>query len=278
MFNNCQAIKSELEAFFDVPFDVRYESEYQDPVYYVSPSNELEELFEVKVHFRQKIRMIVEIEPQKYAASMLNAISSADENKKRLFLSYYKQIKERSDKVEFFLNQQKQDVEKVEIWDQVWKKFRIRATQIISDSLSSDEEVMHVQEWAKLSVGLVLSLLEISSIEEFKHSEGKVYQVLQTKYERNPVNRELCLSANGYICKICGFDFEKVYGKIGHNFIHVHHIEMVSSFGGEYLLDPVKDMIPVCPNCHAMLHKENPPILPECLREIINKQKEKSHE
>lgn len=278
MCNNCQAIKSELEAFFDVPFDVRYESEYQDPAYYISPSNELEELFEVKVLFRQKIRMIVEIEPQKYAASMLNAINSVDENKKRLFLSYYEQIKERSDKVEFFLNQQKQDIERVEIWNQTWKKFRIRATQIISDDLSSDKEVLCVQEWAKLSVGLVLSLLEISSIEEFKYSEGKITQVLQTKYERNPVNRELCLSANGYICKICGFDFEKVYGEIGHNFIHVHHIEMVSSFGGEYFLDPVKDMIPVCPNCHAMLHKSNPPMLPECLREIINNQKEKSHE
>ena len=273
MNSNCQAIKKELEFFFDVPFDVRYELEYQDPAYYISPSNELEELFEVKVLFRQKIRMIIEIEPQKYAASMLGEMNNADENKKRLFLSYYDQLRKHSDKVEFFINQQKKEIESGQIWLETWNKFRIRATQIVSDGLNSNDEIKHVQEWAKLSVGLILSLLEIDSIEEFKHREGRVSQVLQTRYERNPVNRELCLSTNGYTCKICGFDFEKVYGAIGHNYIHVHHIEMVSSFGGEYYLDPVKDMIPVCPNCHAMLHTEIPPILPEKLKEIIKEQK-----
>lgn len=66
-----QSIKQDLEIFYDVPFEVSMRMEYKDPVYCITPQNYLGELFEVKIHFRQKIRMIVEIEPQKYAASPL---------------------------------------------------------------------------------------------------------------------------------------------------------------------------------------------------------------
>lgn len=52
-------------------------------------------------------------------------------------------------------------------------------------------------------------------------------------------------------------NFEKVYGEIGKNFIHVHHIEFISSFEGkEHELNPIEGLIPVCPNCHAMLHRK----------------------
>ena len=272
MNENCMVIKRDLESFFDVPFDVSFKPLYQDQTYIISPHNDLEELFTVKVLFRQKIRMIVEIEPQKYAASMVEAINNADSAKRSLFEMYVAQIKNRGAKIEFFVNQHQYDVLPLMIWDEKWHQIRIRATQVVADVIDDMQEIQLVQEWTKLATGLFLALLEVESIDELKHTEGKISHVLQTKYERNPVNRELCISANGYTCKICGFDFEAVYGEIGHNFIHVHHIEKVSSFGGEYYLNPVTDMIPVCPNCHAMLHREDPPISPECLREIIQKQ------
>jgi 5-methylcytosine-specific restriction protein A len=50
-------------------------------------------------------------------------------------------------------------------------------------------------------------------------------------------------------------NFEEKYGEIGRNFIHVHHIVPISTIGQEYQIDPEKDLVPVCPNCHAMLHK-----------------------
>ncbi len=269
---NCLAIKRDLEAFFDVPFDVSFKPLYQDQTYIISPHNDFEELFTVKVLFRQKIRMIVEIEPQKYAASMVEAINHADDRKRSVFEIYVAQIRDKGAKIEFYINQSNCDMLSQDIWDEEWHQIRIRATQIVADSISDQQEIQLVQEWTKLATGLFLSLLEVESIDELKHAEGKVSHVLQTKYERNPVNRELCICANGYICKICGFDFEKAYGEIGRNFIHVHHIKKVSSFGGEYYLNPVTDMIPVCPNCHAMLHREDPPISPEKLREIMKEQ------
>lgn len=87
--------------------------------------------------------------------------------------------------------------------------------------------------------------------------EGAVSQVTVNKYERNPKAREACIKHyNGAFCLVCGFDFEKAYGEIGKDFIHVHHIIPISKIGKEYEVDYERDLIPVCPNCHAMLHRK----------------------
>ncbi|OMD27033.1 restriction endonuclease [Paenibacillus odorifer] len=101
--------------------------------------------------------------------------------------------------------------------------------------------------------------------------EGAVTRIEVNKYERNLINRQTCLLLHGSNCKICGFNFEKVFGNIGKGFIHVHHLTPVSSIGPDYSINPANDLVPVCPNCHAMLHKRNPPFTIEQLRELINK-------
>lgn len=45
---------------------------------------------------------------------------------------------------------------------------------------------------------------------------------------------------------------------IGKGFIHVPHKKPLVITRGEYTLDPAKDLVPVCPNCHAMLHTCEP--------------------
>lgn len=88
-----------------------------------------------------------------------------------------------------------------------------------------------------------------------KFKEGSRIQVVTNAYERNPDARRRCVSFYGYLCSVCGFDFEKVYGDLGKDFIHVHHLKPVSEIGEEYEIDPIQDLRPVCPNCHAMLHR-----------------------
>ena len=87
------------------------------------------------------------------------------------------------------------------------------------------------------------------------YSEGALKTVKVNRYERNSAARKACISAYGAKCACCNIDFSKEYGKIGKGFIHVHHINPISSAKKNYKLDPIKDLIPVCPNCHAMLHK-----------------------
>jgi 5-methylcytosine-specific restriction protein A len=66
----------------------------------------------------------------------------------------------------------------------------------------------------------------------------------------------LCIEHNRPVCSICGFDFEEKYGPRGKGFIHVHHVIPIHQIGKEYKIDYRKDLIPVCPNCHAMLHRK----------------------
>ena len=88
------------------------------------------------------------------------------------------------------------------------------------------------------------------------YKEGTVKSVTVNAYERNREARQACLDHYGYDCQACDFNFESVYGDIGKEFIHVHHVvPLAETQGVEYELDPINDLIPVCPNCHAIIHK-----------------------
>ncbi len=86
--------------------------------------------------------------------------------------------------------------------------------------------------------------------------EGLKKQISVNKYERSSIARAKCIEAHGFLCKICSFNFAMVYGVLGKDFIHVHHITPIHTIGESYKVDYAKDLIPVCPNCHAMLHRK----------------------
>jgi len=77
-------------------------------------------------------------------------------------------------------------------------------------------------------------------------------------HERNPEARKKCIEHHGTLCKVCGFDFFETYGDLGFGFIHVHHVQDIA-LRGESTVNPKTDLIPVCPNCHAMLHRGTKP-------------------
>lgn len=88
--------------------------------------------------------------------------------------------------------------------------------------------------------------------------EGGVTRVAVNRYERDRAARQACIHHWGTACAVCGFDFEATYGKLGRGFVHVHHLTELSTVGPGYKLDPVTELRPVCPNCHAMLHRSAP--------------------
>lgn len=101
------------------------------------------------------------------------------------------------------------------------------------------------------------------------YCEGAKQTVVVNSYERNPKARSQCIERYKAICGVCEFNFEKKYGEIGAGFIHVHHLTPLANIGREYKVDPIKDLIPVCPNCHAMLHRKHPPFSIEELKSFI---------
>ncbi|MDP4281264.1 MAG: HNH endonuclease [Bacteroidota bacterium] len=114
---------------------------------------------------------------------------------------------------------------------------------------------------------------EIPETEMSDLYEGAKKTVIINAYERNLRAKKRCLSHWGTTCIICGFDFEKVYGKIGKGFIHVHHLIPISQIGKTYQINPILDLIPVCPNCHSMIHRQNPSMTIDEIKSMIIKNK-----
>lgn len=103
-------------------------------------------------------------------------------------------------------------------------------------------------------------------------TEGALMQATVNSYERNSKARKKCIDHYGAKCSVCGLSFENVYG-IGKGFIHVHHLKELSEIRKSYIVDPLADLIPVCPNCHAMLHQKTPCYTVEELKNMLKKTK-----
>lgn len=193
------------------------------------------------------------------------------------FLSFAQVFQSRRAKVQLLINQEAVSISSWENWPTRWDHIALRISRSpISEGAINYEEV--ILDWGLSMMAMVLSLANIVPLENDDQDtlspkmEGNVRQCYVTKYERSPVNRMLCLAIKGYNCSVCGMNFEEVYGEIGTGFIHVHHSVPVSKMGPDYIVNPEKELFPVCPNCHAMLHRCDPPMSIDELKKVINSQ------
>lgn len=108
--------------------------------------------------------------------------------------------------------------------------------------------------------------------DEKEYEEGAKKRITVNAYERDPKARAACLKRHGYSCQVCGLTFQDKYGEIGKHFIHVHHKKQLAGRRSDYKVKPFLDLVPVCPNCHAMLHTSNPPLGIGELREKLANQ------
>lgn len=114
--------------------------------------------------------------------------------------------------------------------------------------------------------------------ETFK--EGKLQLRLHLVNERN---RRLVIHAkekwnreqNGrVVCSVCSFSFPETYGQVGVGFVEAHHIQPISSLT-PYTIVSLDDIVPVCSNCHSMLHRHRPWLTVEQLRTIVSDQRKR---
>lgn len=106
-----------------------------------------------------------------------------------------------------------------------------------------------------------------------KYFEGVALIIVVNRFERSPRARESCIAHYGPICQVCSMDFSSIYGSIGDGFIHVHHLKPLGAIGNEYVVDPINDLRPVCPNCHAMIHRRARPFAISELKAMLAKLK-----
>ena len=102
-------------------------------------------------------------------------------------------------------------------------------------------------------------------------SEGKVSERYVTTYERSPENRKRAIAVHGNTCKACGFNFKQFYGDYAKDYIQIHHIIPLSELEGPKDVNPETDLIPLCANCHAIIHRRrNETLSIDQLIELIN--------
>jgi hypothetical protein len=101
--------------------------------------------------------------------------------------------------------------------------------------------------------------------------EGAIHKIYVNAYERNPTARRLCLKHYGMVCSLCGFRFAQFYGHIGEGFMEVHHIVALSDVGKKYKVDPIRDLRPVCSNCHSIIHRRRPAFTMDEVRAFLKR-------
>ena len=90
-------------------------------------------------------------------------------------------------------------------------------------------------------------------------SEGHAVQITVNRYERSAKARSACIDNFGVSCSVCGVELKEIYGEVATELIHVHHLNPISLSDAAKEIDPIEDLRPVCPNCHAVIHLRNPP-------------------
>ncbi|WP_461788669.1 HNH endonuclease [Pedobacter sp.] len=98
--------------------------------------------------------------------------------------------------------------------------------------------------------------------------EGERKDTISTSVERSRFNRSLCLAFHGYDCKACGKNMRQFYRGLKGDFVQVHHLNPVA-ITGTISPDPIRDMVPLCPNCHSVAHLKNPPYTVQEIKEMI---------
>lgn len=207
-----------------------------------------------------------------FSRSLLEKMNYYYLERKELFLSFYDSALTRNKSLNLLINNTK--FTRTEV-PSAWNDFNL----IISNAYSSKDDEFKTLYQTLLDFFCLILILLVEQTEwepenatelNANDFEGEKSLIQSNKYERSRYNRALCLAFYGFSCRGCGIHMKEIYGPLGDGVIHVHHIVPVSQMGGSYRIDPIKDLIPLCPNCHNIVHKVNPPLPIEELKKLTN--------
>ena len=134
-------------------------------------------------------------------------------------------------------------------------------------------------EWQRVCAAAhaaVIALLPVEEeLEEVFDShglpEGAKMRIEVNRYERDRRNRAAALAIHGHRCMACDTDMAERYGPVAEGLIEVHHIVPVSVIGPKYVVNPRSDLVPLCPDCHAVVHRRSPPYSIQELQNMLRR-------
>lgn len=209
----------------------------------------------------------------------MSAMGSADETSRRTFRAVLDVCRDADADIVLTINGTTYSPDDSAIWDTPWRSFGldIRRGMLAINEGDAEEDMRQVELWTCRVAAAVLALLPIEADEDGPEAsadatglpEGARTRIEVNRYERDRRNRAAALAIHGYSCKACKLDMGKHYGSAAAGLIEVHHVTPVSQLGEDYIIDPRTDLTPLCPNCHSVAHRRNPPYSVDDLREML---------
>lgn len=214
--------------------------------------------------------------PGSFSSPLLELMGNADENGRKIFQSMLKKLRDDGADVLLSVNSINFDPENVQFWGLVWKNMHLEVHKGMFAINNGDDvnDAKKIEKWLLDVLATIFSLLpietEYDSIEHVGFCEGNKNQVLVNTYERDRRNRAAAVSIHGYRCKACGRTMSEIYGEVANNMIDIHHVIPLSIASENYIPNIITDLLPLCPNCHAIAHRRNPPYMIEEIKSMIN--------
>lgn len=159
-------------------------------------------------------------------------------------------------------------------WNVEWTRFDLSVRRGQLDLGNGDRDNEKIYAWTQQVTAAIVALLPMEQEVPtgYLHggfSEGAQLKFEATRYERDRRNRSTALAIHGYACFACGSDLSDRYGSAAVGLIEVHHLTPVSKLGPGYRINPATDLVPLCPNCHRVAHRRDPPFTVEELRAMV---------
>jgi len=137
-----------------------------------------------------------------------------------------------------------------------WPRYARTYTTVPDRFIARLDEILAIERRFDVETGMSADEVNDDGADYF---EGSVRQVTVNVYERDADARRRCIDHYKARCSVCEFDFGEFYGDVARGYIHVHHVRPLSTIRNGYRVDPIKDLRPVCPNCHVVLHRRQEP-------------------
>lgn len=210
-----------------------------------------------------------------FSKHLVQDMGLPDISKRTVATSFVTALKQYGGSLDFKINGAEINPQDMQCWPEDWTTLDISYDRLgvepdLEQFLNGGSDIF--QQFLDY-LGIIVSLLPVEkdSYEEPLEGlpEGMLVREEVNRYERNRLNREACIAINGMTCQVCGFNFKETFGELGDGFIHIHHVIPVSQLGANHIVNPSRDLVPVCANCHSMMHRKDPPLTVEELKDLI---------
>jgi 5-methylcytosine-specific restriction protein A len=209
----------------------------------------------------------VDFEPGAYAGDLLSAMREASLEAQKICEGVLAASIADGAEIRLTIDGVPHTYPKVDLWNAKWSTFSAQLARGQLDINSGDPraDMQELVKWTSRLAVALFALMPVQAEEEpdtqvSGYPEGAKTTVSVNRYERDRRNRAAALAIHGYRCKGCGRLMSEEYGDVAATLIEVHHTTPVHALGSGYVINPVVDLVPLCPNCHSVAHTRNPPL------------------